>query len=144
MECMAKAIDGSGAVDQAKMHACNGKVARQGCVSPLQRFNLDHAKRFRVRKCKRGSDTCEERPEPHTPGGTIMHGGLAVSPGKPRSLLSCVFGRDFEITEMCKNVDDCIKSDCGDMRLCRDPRNPVGVTVCRVRRGVDRDSVIAL
>ena len=25
MECMAKAIDGSGAVDQAKMHACNGK-----------------------------------------------------------------------------------------------------------------------
>merc|ERR1719480_87012 len=25
MECMAKAIDGSGAVDQAKMHACNGQ-----------------------------------------------------------------------------------------------------------------------
>ena len=32
----------------------------------------------------------------------------------------------FEITEMCKNVDDCIKSDCGDQGLCRDLRNPVG------------------
>ena len=32
----------------------------------------------------------------------------------------------FEITEMCKNVDDCIKSDCGDKGLCRDLRNLAG------------------
>merc|ERR1712136_694999 len=40
MKCMAKAIDGSGAVDQAKMHACNGKKSMANfrlalaCVSP--------------------------------------------------------------------------------------------------------------
>ena len=32
----------------------------------------------------------------------------------------------FEITETCKNEDDCIKSDCGDKGLCRDLCNPVG------------------
>ena len=105
-------------------------VSRPARLSvPLQRLNLDRAKRFRVRKCNRGSHTARSGYEPHTPGGTIVHGRLAVSPGN-RSPFSDVFllAVIFEITEMCKNVDDCIKSDCGDKGLCRDP---VGVTVCR-------------
>ena len=54
MECMAKVIDVSGAVDQAKMHACNcknvadmsfhnftsDKLPARLCV-PLQKFILD-------------------------------------------------------------------------------------------------------
>ena len=39
---------------------------------------------------------------------------------------SDVFLAVFEMTEMCKNVDDYIKRDFGDKGLCRDLRNPVG------------------
>ena len=79
---MAKAIDGSGAVDQANMHACNGNN-----IIDLSFLN------FRIDKppgkamsptpeIQLGSHTARSDHEPHTPGGTIVHDGLEVSRGK--------------------------------------------------------------
>ena len=48
--------------------------------------------------------------------------GLAVSSGNRSPLSGVLFvsGILFEITETCKNEDDCIKSDRGDKGLCWD------------------------
>ena len=77
---MAKAIDGSGAVDQANMHACNGNN-----IIDLSFLNFPTDKPpgkavSPTPEIQPGSHTARSDHEPHTPGGTIVDVGLAVSP----------------------------------------------------------------
>ena len=119
--------------DEASGMTRSGKKFYHNVISGAELAALLHGRFLKVMRFSSfGSHTARSSHEPHTPGGTMVDVGVAVSP-ENRSPFSDVFliFIFFEITEMCKNVDDCIESDCGDKGLCKDLCNPVGVTVCR-------------